>query len=117
MAKKFFLNVIIVVTFMICVGIILFVALPHHTVTASEAVDLACNYFNYRMDDSLEIESAYVIGAEKTFVKQIVDYWNPMIKHYEVKIKTKPIDAVFMIYVDAFTGYVYDGTEGIRWKK
>lgn len=123
MAKKSVLNfVIIVITLLLCVGVILFVALPHHTVTKADAIELASDYFNYRMEDSLKIEAAYVEGHEEAiFLEKIIDYWNPTIKHYEVRIRAKSIDpaydSTFVICVDTFTGYVYDGSEGIRWKR
>lgn len=118
MAKKRIIDfVMIMVTFLLCANIILFIAVPHHAVTRAEAIDLACDYFNYRMDNTLEIESAYATVKEKTFIEQIINYWNPKIKHYEVKLKTKSIDTAFVICIDAFTGYVYDGTEGIMWKR
>lgn len=123
MAKNRVINSgIIVITVLLCVGIILFIALPHHAVTKADAVKLASDYFNYRMEDSFEIESAYVEGHEEaTFLDQIIDYWNPKIKHYAVRIRAKSIDpaydSAFVICVDTFTGYVYDGSEGIRWER
>lgn len=136
MVNKIIKIVVILLTIVISATTIAFVAIPHHAVTEKKAIDLACDYYIYRMGDiDLQIKNIKVSKTykkvesdvvklifdssteyNKNILSKFIDYWNPNLILYDITIITDIIDTPISIYVDSYSGYIQDGSEGVRWK-
>lgn len=129
------------ITIVISATIILTVGVPHH-ISESAAAELACEYFNYRMDDPEITIKSYSVWREYArtsiddqtgdsyiqmeqrdqvgLLTKIYDYWNPNFKNYSVYIEAdmgSGREGAFTIKVDAYTSFVFDGMEEISWRR
>lgn len=133
--------IIYTITIVISIAIVLTLGVPHH-IGEVKAVELAREYFNYRMDVSTLTIETYNVRREYTqanvddytsysyiqkeskdqvdLFSKIYDYWNPNFKCYSITfnvVMDSWNESQFTINVDAYTGFVFDGMEGIAWQR
>lgn len=119
-------RIINISTILICLFIIIFVVIPHHAITEKQAMKLAVDYYSFRSENDavkdIKVERKYSNFTAKEssgILSNIWDYWNPDFRCYVVTVTVlnNDVNGHIMLYVDAYTGYVDDASEGIRWKR
>ena len=123
---------IYIITFVISVSILLFVAVPHH-ITEKQAITNVYNYINEHKNNDVTIEFKRIykcynrkapeatktipgIGAKNykfDLMESIFDYWNPDLKFWEVTfINNNGVE--YSLQVDSYSGFV-SGGDRIIW--
>lgn len=121
-----------IITFVISVSILLFVAVPHH-ITEKQAIANVYNYINEHKNNDVTIEFKRIykcynrkapeatktipgIGAKNykfDLLESIFDYWNPYLKFWEVTfINNNGVE--YSLQVDSYSGFV-SGGDRIIW--
>lgn len=121
-----------IITFVISVSILLFVAVPHH-ITEKQAITNVYNYINEHKNNDVTIEFKRIykcynrkapeatktipgIGAKNykfDLFESIFDYWNPYLKFWEVTfINNNGVE--YSLQVDSYSGFV-SGGDRIIW--
>ena len=121
-----------IITFVISVSILLFVAVPHH-ITEKQAMTNVYNYINEHKNNDVTIEFKRIykcynrkapeatktipgIGAKNykfDLLESIFDYWNPDLKFWEVTfINNNGVE--YSLQVDSYSGFV-SGGDRIIW--